>query len=243
MARILHVEDQGHWSDLIRRALADHTVDCASSHDEALGYLFAGNSYDLALVDLHLIGDDDFLGGEVLDLLRTGYPGTRRIVVTGSPPMGSLRANIFERYGVEEIIIKGQSTLPDLRRVVEGALSRAADELPQDVKMRRSELRQRYYEWQRMHLSVLDRNLRDAEDYVRNAGRLHAQSRRRAEEARDAALAAKEEFDEVCKRTERLVHAIRDRRMADLAMDELGRLEALSTDELGASSASEVEGE
>jgi predicted nucleotide-binding protein len=126
MARIIHVEDEDEWIQQIRRALADHHVDSARNYPEALALISGGAVYDLALVDLNLEEDDDRLGGEVLDLLKADYPATRRIVVTGRPPAGGMRANILRRYGADEIIIKGTTTLPDLRRVVAAALARGS---------------------------------------------------------------------------------------------------------------------
>ncbi len=97
---------------------------------------------------------------EILDLLLTRYSSTRRVVVTGRPPWGSLRRNIFERYEVEEIIIKGQLALPDLRRVVEGALDQKMWRAPQDVKLKRSGLRQRLRDWQRSQASLMNDKIR-----------------------------------------------------------------------------------
>lgn len=182
MSMILHVEDEGSWRDFVKRALADHHIDSAASADEALHYLQGEVTYDLALVDLNLIEPGDLLGGEILDLLRTRYPSTRRVVVTGRPPWGSLRANIFERYEVEEIIIKGQLTLPDLRRVVEGALDQKMWGVPQDVKLNKSVLRQRLRDWQRVQTSLMNDKIRKAEEYLHNAERLHERSAVRAQE-------------------------------------------------------------
>jgi hypothetical protein len=80
--------------------------------------LIQKNGYDLALVDLNLGEAGVRFGGEILYLLKTGYPDTRRIVVTGDPPSGSLRTNILDKSDVADFIIKTRASVPDLRRVV-----------------------------------------------------------------------------------------------------------------------------
>jgi CheY-like chemotaxis protein len=149
MARILHVEDDPVWRDLTKDRLADHRVDSARSPEEALQFLQSRAPYDLALVDINLETDSDQRGGEVLDLLRKVYPNTRRIVITAFPPAGSVRENVFRRFEVEEIIIKRDFDTPDLRLIVEEALSQRSGELSRALKLQRSVLRQRYREWQR----------------------------------------------------------------------------------------------
>jgi response regulator RpfG family c-di-GMP phosphodiesterase len=223
MSRILHVEDEPEWTALTRQALADHRVDCAETYDMALAFLQEHPPYDLALVDLHLVDDNDLLGGEILDLLRARYPTTRRIVITGSPPKGAVRANIFERYGVEEIIIKGALSLPDLRRVVEDALSSGTDEMSQDVKLSRSELRQRLRDWRRDReaRNRIRAGLRETNEFLRSAGRVHGQSRL----ARDE-LDALETFRQECAALEARLDAIRTMDDARAALAELERLEA-----------------
>ncbi len=188
MAKILHVEDQHHWIEVIRRALTDHDLDSAESFDKAINFLESKAPYDLALVDLNLIDNADLQGGEILDLLRARHPTTRRVVVTGNPPEGPVRANIFDRYEVEEIIIKGQFYLRDLRKVVEDALGRGADNLPQGVKLLKSELRQRLRDWQRNQGDLVNRRVREAEEYAHNAERVHEQAGKRARENLDVVL-------------------------------------------------------
>jgi CheY-like chemotaxis protein len=197
VARILHVEDNADWQELIRRRLKDHHVDSAGSQEQAVDYLQRGAKYDLALVDLNLETDSDLGGGEVLDLLRNVYPDTRRVVVTGSPPAGSVRANVFERFDVEEIIIKGQLDTPDLRRVVEEALTRTSSDLPQSLRLRRSELRQRYRDWHRRLASNLRKQIRVAEEHISDAARVSEQTKRRAASSLEAVKSSIGAFEEV----------------------------------------------
>src|SRR5579859_5552258 len=124
MARILHVENEQSWIDIVRRQLADHQVDSADTFEKALILLRDSPPYDLALVDLNLERENDGLGGQLLDMLKIEHAGTRRIVVTARPPSGGVMANIFKRYDADEILIKGQLGLPDLRLAVSNSLGR-----------------------------------------------------------------------------------------------------------------------
>jgi len=172
VARIIYVEDEPVWLDLTRSALAGHQVDFAGSFGEAVALIQENAPYDLALVDLNLEEDDDRLGGEVLDLLRMDYPSTRRIVVTGRPPIGGLRANIFERYAVEEIIIKGRTTLPDLRKIVTEVLrTDSSVKVAQDVKASKSELMQRYRDWHGHLESIIRTMITEAQADARKPAR------------------------------------------------------------------------
>lgn len=226
MARILHVENERDWIDIIGEALAGHDLDTARSYGEALGFLERYSSYDLAVVDLHLRTSSDGLGGELLDLLRIRYPGTPRIVVTGSPPAGPIRQNIFERYEVEEIIIKSQFAAPDLRKVVEDSLSRRAAEVPQVTKLQRSELRQRLRDLQRSEGNLIRRRIAEMEEFARGATRQSPYSGHLAREQLAKARAVASSFQSECNRIERLVDDVRTPAEAAAADEELERVEA-----------------
>ena len=106
LARILHVDDDKFWRDLVTNLFPDHRVDSVGSLAEAIALLDSGPAYAVALVDLHLTDDNDTQGGDLLDKLRYNYPSTIRIVVTGNPPAGSVHQRILRRYAAEELIIK-----------------------------------------------------------------------------------------------------------------------------------------
>jgi CheY-like chemotaxis protein len=140
-ARILFVEDEQAWLDVISRALPDYHVDMASSYGEALALLQAGIFYDVALIDLNLMDSGEFdsrdqLGGEILHILRNNYPTTRRIAITGWPP-SSVRM-VLEDFGVDDLLLKRNMTLSDLRHVNEQALAlaRGHRDAPSDVQSR-----------------------------------------------------------------------------------------------------------
>lgn len=198
MARILHIEDEPSWRKLVKERFADYHVDSAGSHKEAVELLRNGPSYDLALVDLKLEASSDGGGRDILDLLKSDYPETRRIVLTGSPPAGAVRTSVFERFDVEEIIIKSQTDAPDLRKVVVEALARPTDGLLQGQRLQRSELRQRFWEWRRQILKDLRGQIQRADDYVSRAGKVGVQSRERAEASLREAKARLDSFHETC---------------------------------------------
>jgi response regulator RpfG family c-di-GMP phosphodiesterase len=231
MARILHVDDEPSWIDLVRKALADHHVDSARSYEDALRLLISQAPYDLALVDFNLIDEGDRMGGEILALLKRRYPSTHRVVVTGTPPGGSVSAN-FDRYAVEAIIIKGKLSLPDLRTVVEDALDRRDDDVEQDVRLQVSELRQRLREMQRNDGSLIGDRVRDAEEYVGNARHLHERSARRAQDRLKEMQALAAFFSSECARMAPLLDSVRSRHEATSAAEELDRLETRIAEQL-----------
>ena len=171
MARILHVDDDESWRQLIKGRLSDHEVDSAESLQQAIRLLQAESPYDVALVDLNLATDNDRQGGDLLDLMRIRHPFTRRILVTGSPPAGSVRKNIFERYDVDEIIIKRDMNMPDLRRVVEEAISQGPAGPSQSLRLSRSILRQRFRDWQISQSDRLQNEMLLASQSMYDAGR------------------------------------------------------------------------
>jgi CheY-like chemotaxis protein len=195
VARILYVEDEPAWLDLTRNALVGHQVDSARSFSEAVTLIQESPPYDLALVDLNLEEGDDRLGGEILDMLRMDYPSTRLIVVTGRPPIGGLRANIFERYGVEEIIIKGSATLPDLRRIVTEILrADSSVDITQDVKTDKSALAQRYRDWHRHVESIIRTEIREAQDVASGVEKKRGKQGRMTATDQNLWLLLREEF-------------------------------------------------
>jgi CheY-like chemotaxis protein len=206
MARILHVDGEHEWRELVRRGLPDHHVDVAGSYDEALELLQSRAPYDLALVDLQLVSDHELLGGELLELLRSAYPDTRPIVIAASPPSGSVRATIVEKYGVEEMLIQSEMAVPDLRYVVDAALGQT---VPVDAPLRRAELRRRLQEWRRRQGARLDSRVFAAEMFARNAGKVSGDSRRRVQAALDEAEALRRRFhadaDDLSDRIDRAV--------------------------------------
>jgi CheY-like chemotaxis protein len=190
MARILLVEDDEEWVYLIREALPQHVVDTASSYDGAMETLQRGVVYDVAIVDLNLVKPPDpgtrvrlggtirdMLGGGVLDLLREEYPQTRRIALTGLPP-GKVR-EILDRYDVDDLLLKGDMTVPAVQDAVRVAIERASNGVPAEVRAERSQLQadfDRLYEETARQLDGRVRRLtEDIERDRRSSGRLPPQ--------------------------------------------------------------------
>lgn len=225
MARILHVDDKEFWRELVKRRLRDHHVDSAGSLNEAIELLNSESAYSLALVDLNLATDSDGQGRELLDLLRMRYPSTSRIVLTASPPGGGLRKNIFDAYDVEEIIIKSDFDIPGLRRVVEEAIDQGGPTPPQQLRLNRSFLRQRFRDWQRMQRTRLTEKRRAAEEHLYDAAKVSAQSRERAQTDVDEAKKALKQFNELCIRLRTMLGSIRTEQDLNAALEALDAAE------------------
>lgn len=237
MARILHVENEPEWLDIARRVLADHDVDSAETYEKALMLIRDNPPYDLALVDLNLERADDGLGGQLLDMLKIERPNTRRIVVTAYPPSGGLRANIFERFGADEILIKGQLGLPDLRLAVSSSLSKldkaAADEpLSQELTRAKAALKQRYRDWSERVDDVIQERTARADEYLSNAQRLHRQSSQRARAALDGWHVLRRRFTDECARLEALIAAVDTAAKLRSAAEELEHAESRFANEI-----------
>lgn len=237
MARIIYVEDESAWLELTRNALIGHQVDSAGSFSEAVALIQENEPYDLALVDLNLGHGGDQLGAEILDLLRMDYPSTRRIVVTGHPPMGGLRANIFERYEVEEIIIKGSTTLPDLRKIVTEVLrADPSVNVAQDFKIKKSELTQRYRDWHAHLESIIRTKIREAQNDARKHSRMRKEGGRLTNSNESRLLLLREEFVRQATDFERAISEAKDMPDITAADEQLGNLMnrfASSIDEMG----------
>jgi CheY-like chemotaxis protein len=221
LARILHVDDDEPWREIIKRRLGDHHVDSAASLQQAIDLLRTESPYDVALVDLNLETDSDGQGGELLDLMRIRYPATRRILVTATPPAGSVRKNLIEPYDVYEVLIKRDLDLLDLRRVVEEAIA----EPSQSLRVKRSALRQRYQDWQEAQAGRLKNEIRIADQQVHDAARASGPSRQRAQKAMEALKQEEAEFKLTCARLTRLLEDIDDEDRFNAALDALNAAE------------------
>ncbi len=121
---LLYVEDKQAFISIARAALPDYEVVSATTLGEAMDALVHGGPFALVLVDPNLTDEDDRAGLEVLEYLRDHLPDTPRIVVTGSRFPGAITTNLGARYGVSDILIKGDYTLPDLRSTIDRAVRR-----------------------------------------------------------------------------------------------------------------------
>jgi CheY-like chemotaxis protein len=225
LARILHVDDDESWREIIKTRLGDHDIDSAGSLQQAIGLLQAEPPYDVALVDLNLAGDSDRQGGDLLDLMQIRYPSTRRILITGSPPAGSVRKNLFERYDVDEIIIKRDMDIADLRRVIEEAIAQGLAGPSQSLRLNRSALRQRFRDWQKAQADQLKTEIRSALERMHDAAMASGQSRQRAQLAMEAVKQKETEFELTCSRLRSLLEDIDDEDQYNEALEALDAAE------------------
>jgi CheY-like chemotaxis protein len=169
-ARILLVDDEPAYGELIGRALPEYHLDYAESYDEALDRLKAGLRYDVAIVDLNLIGRKfkDQLGKKVLAHLLANYPSTRRIAMTGASP-GSV-SEIFKKFQVDDLLFKQHLDLDDVGVVVEAALARASGAVPPEVRTEQFKLWDRLHKFKQKQLRRFDARLERLEIDIRDAG-------------------------------------------------------------------------
>lgn len=230
MAKILHVENEQEWIGIVRRQLADHEVDSADTFEKALILLRDNPPYDLALVDLNLERDDDGLGGQLLDLLKIEHPGTRRIVVTARPPSGGVKANIFERYGADEILIKAELGLPDLRLAVSNSLAKinkteSAEPPSQELTRGKAALKQRFRDWSERLERVIHERTTKAAEYLNNAEKLHRNAMHRAKVILEGWHDLQKSFSAECTRLEALFAKIDTVAQLRSAVEELEHVE------------------
>jgi CheY-like chemotaxis protein len=227
MARILHVENESEWIGVTRRALADHDVDSASTYEDALVLIRNNEPYDLALVDLNLEMSDDRLGGEILDLLKAEYPDTPLILVTGNLPSGGLRDNVLNRYGVEDVIIKGTTTLPGLRRAVAAALAISVRKrTPQEADEREPEVVSRYRDWSGHLEALIQSKIAEAQYAHYNARALPGGFTGRTSNTLKRWQLLRDSFKNECAKLELMLADVKGAKDAASAMSRLDQVEA-----------------
>jgi CheY-like chemotaxis protein len=168
LARVLLVDNDPEWLDLIKGSLPDFEVKTARTYDEALQALQAEDFYDVAIIDLNLIDSPDRrtrdgLGGRLLKTLRRDYPETRRIALTGDPPGSAMQ--VVSLYAVDDLLLKGTMPLSVVPEVVHAVLSRTTA-LPLGIRARRSERQEDFKIWQRAQDAGFERRLRHLRNEV-----------------------------------------------------------------------------
>lgn len=106
MAIVLLLEDNIKFARAVQRVLRGHEVRHVTRVDAAIDELQRPD-VDCALIDLNLTDEDDYSGYEVLSYILHNKPDLPRAVVTGSRLKGAISKNIMLRYGVGDIVIKG----------------------------------------------------------------------------------------------------------------------------------------
>jgi CheY-like chemotaxis protein len=107
---ILLVDDDATLRDDLRRLLTvvGFDLDTARSGDEALGYIAAGNHYDVILTDIVMPGK--IQGNDLAALVQREMPTTRVVLMTGDPRVLSRKIKGAIR---DDMIVKPISA-PDL---------------------------------------------------------------------------------------------------------------------------------
>ena len=143
--RILVVEDDPFWQDLIRETLEDeYQVIVAATYDEARDILEkiqnSQERIDLVTVDMGLPSELQSegvtveAGQRIVNHLMRFHPHIPCIVVTGLPDLSTtLVRDLFKRYNVFDFIAKDQFDLKEFLGIVRRAIERGR---PQEGKRR-----------------------------------------------------------------------------------------------------------
>jgi CheY-like chemotaxis protein len=168
--RILLVDDEPEYGELIGQALPEYHLDFAKSYDEALDLLKAGLPYDVALVDLNLVRRKlkDQLGKKILAYLLANFPSTRRIALTGASP-GSV-SEIINKYKLDDLLFKRYLDLEDVGVVVEAALARASGTVRPALRAEGSKLWDLLHAFKQKRLRQFDAQMQSLDNDIRDAG-------------------------------------------------------------------------
>jgi CheY-like chemotaxis protein len=222
MCRILLVENDIGWLELICRALPEYEVAQAQSYDEALALLAAGVDYDVAIVDLNLLEDgNDHLGGEILEIMKDRYTSTRRIALTGEHQTAV--RGLLERYGADDLLLKKDGlllkdriNLAVVREAVKLALRRrVVDDVPRDLRAQQAMIRNSMVAWLLKARQRMDRRARTLQNDVENAERVGKRAEDSASEL-EVLRASRDDLEVRCAAFLGLVAGIdSDRELAD----------------------------
>jgi ActR/RegA family two-component response regulator len=233
MASVLLIENEGEWVDLIRRALPEYDVSEARTYEKAIALLGLGVTYDVAVVDLNLLesGGQDLLGGELLKIIKSSYPSTRRIALTGWTPT-AVRA-VFDEYDVDDLLLKNKMDLAVVRQVVGAAVERTAGDIPDNLKTEKSDLWKGFQTWRDGVLQQFERQEQTLRNDVREADRLG----RTAEDSSNGLMALetrRAKLEEECSGLAAMVNGVRSQEDMTRASEEFERLKNVSGTEAGA---------
>jgi CheY-like chemotaxis protein len=226
MTSILLIDDEREWLELIRRALPEYDVDQAESYDDALALLGGGAMYDVAIVDLNLLGiGSDGLGGALLEIMRDRYPSIRRIALTGRR-LTSVRT-VFDRFDVDDLLLKDKTiNLAVVREVVEVALGRTNNDVPRELRAMKSEMLTSVRSWKEDILLGLDQRSRTLRNDVSDAAREGKRAEDSAKEL-EALEAMSRNLETECSQLTKFVSGIRTDEEVMSAAQEFERLKSI----------------
>lgn len=116
-ARVLIVEDQAEWQDIVAELLTDegHTYRAARDYESALDWL-AQESFNVVFLDMMLHQFDlpvrDGSGWRLLDLLVEQHPRTKVVVLSGRATAGEA-ARLVRDYPIADFIDKGEQDVDE----------------------------------------------------------------------------------------------------------------------------------
>ena len=171
MASMLLIDNETEWLDRIRKAFPEYEVDQAQTYHDALALLRDGGAaYDVAIVDLNLLPvGNDRLGGVILELMIDSYPSIRRIALTGEP--GTAVKALFDRYKLDDLLLKSDIDLAVVRDVVGAALAQITGAVPRGLKAEGSGMLTSLRSWKADTMAGLDQRARTLRNDVLDAQR------------------------------------------------------------------------
>lgn len=181
--RILAVENDPEWLELILLLFPDHLVKPIRYYADALPIVEAENmAYDAAIVDLNLLdppsrGRRDMLGGELLRRLYELHPSTLRIALTGVPPRGPMLQRLVGRYHVDEFFMKEDMDPDDLRNLVldsPAAKAAALEPAIPGVEAQVADQRDRLQAWAEVRQAQLTKQRDEHEVDLKTVGRIES---------------------------------------------------------------------
>ncbi len=116
--RILIVDDQQNWRDVISSLLASDGYEVNSVASTADAWRLLDNkSFDIAILDVRLVDDDPFdvQGIELLEQMKTRLGDRFPIVIMTGYSFEGLEKNVSNRYGVKAFLHKGSGKLRNIK--------------------------------------------------------------------------------------------------------------------------------
>lgn len=125
--QILIVDDRPNIGTELTHLLAGFDCVVARTLEGAMRILSdQGHAFSAAIVDLHLTGDLDESGFGVLAHIQANFPDLPRILLTRTPPKGSI-IELKEKFGLFDVVMKaGESSPMTIRSSVEEMLGASA---------------------------------------------------------------------------------------------------------------------
>ena len=81
--RILYIDNEESWQNTIKSFLSDYDIETVSTVADAINKLSSRVEYDIALINMNLINDNDNSGKILLDYICLNHPSLPRIVLSG----------------------------------------------------------------------------------------------------------------------------------------------------------------